>query len=63
MTDRLYTLPQVSELLQVSVPTLRTWHRQKKIRTIKLPGGAIRMPATEVERLMGTPSSGGETDG
>lgn len=54
--QRLYKLAQVSEMLGVSIPTLRTWERRGMIAFVRLPSGTVRITDREVERIM----TGGE---
>ncbi|NLX98439.1 MAG: MerR family DNA-binding transcriptional regulator [Rhodopirellula sp.] len=42
---------QVSELLGVTVQTLRAWDRCGKLHTVRTIGGHRRIPASEVCRL------------
>lgn len=49
---RLYKLREVSEILNVSVQTLRNWCNEGKIRCIRLPNRHRRIPAEEVERIL-----------
>ena len=49
----LYRLPEAAELMGVSYQTLKLWIYQKKIRSVKTPGGHHRIPRSEVERLAG----------
>jgi len=49
-----YRLREAAELLGISYQTLKLWIYQKKIRSVKTPGGHHRIPRREVERLAGT---------
>lgn len=49
---QLYTLPQVAQMLQVSVPTLRAWQQRGRLNVVRLPGGTIRVHEDELKRLM-----------
>lgn len=52
MTPRaLYTLKEVATLTGTSVETLYQWHRDKRIRTVKL-GWSVRVPAVELARIL-----------
>lgn len=53
MVERLLTLPEVAEMLHVSVATLRYWRKHGKMRCVRLPGGTLRVMREEVERVMG----------
>lgn len=43
----------VSDLLHVSLQTLRRWYKEGKLKAKRTPGGQLRIPMTEVERLLG----------
>jgi excisionase family DNA binding protein len=49
MTDRLLTARQVADRLCVSPETVLRWTRRGELPAIRLPGGAIRFRADEVE--------------
>lgn len=46
----LVTVQEAAMRLSLDPNTLYIWHRQKRIKTVKL-GRAVRIPASEVERL------------
>jgi len=46
-------LRDAAESLGISYQTLKLWIYQKKIRSVKTPGGHHRIPRSEVERLSG----------
>jgi molybdopterin-binding protein len=46
-------LPDAAALLSVSVPTLKQWIADGKLRSVKTPGGHHRLPRTEIDRLAG----------
>ncbi len=48
-----YRLREAAELLGISYQTLKLWIYQKKIRSMKTPGGHHRVPRSEIERLSG----------
>jgi molybdopterin-binding protein len=48
-----YRLRDAPERLGISYQTLKLWIYQKKIRSVKTPGGHHRIPRGEVERLSG----------
>lgn len=48
-----YRLREAAELLGVSYQTLKLWIYQKKIRSVKTPGGHHRIPRSEIARLSG----------
>ncbi len=47
----LLSVPQVAERLGVTAACIRRWILERKIATVKL-GRLIRVPASEVERLV-----------
>lgn len=47
----LLTVPQFSEILGVTPACIRRWILEQKVTTVKL-GRLIRIPASEVERLV-----------
>ena len=49
---KLYKLAQVGEMLQVSIPTLRTWQHRGLLNVVRLPGGTLRVSEDEVARIM-----------
>jgi excisionase family DNA binding protein len=51
MTDKYYTVEESAALWRVSVPTVRRWIANGRLRVIRLPGGAYRIPIEEIERL------------
>jgi 8-oxo-dGTP diphosphatase len=52
MTPELLTADEAAELLRVSGTTMRRWARLNLVRSIRLPSGQIRIPRSEVERLL-----------
>ena len=46
------TISEAAEALQLSVPTIKRYIYDGKLRSTKLPGGQHRIPSTEVERLL-----------
>lgn len=46
-------LRDAAELLGISYQTLKLWIYQKKIQSVKTPGGHHRIPRSEIERLSG----------
>ena len=51
MEDRLFTLPEVAEWLSVSLSFVKQLRRDGKLKTVRLGGKAVRVPAAEVARL------------
>ena len=52
-------LPAAARELSVSIPTVKQWIYQKKIRSVKTAGGHHRIPRAEIDRLMFQKGSGG----
>ena len=50
--EKLLTLRQTAEILNVSTRTLLRWIENGKIRAVRLPSGRIRIPQTEIERIL-----------
>jgi excisionase family DNA binding protein len=48
---RLLTVTEAADLLALKVKTLRAWIAARRIGCVRL-GGAVRIPATEVQRLI-----------
>lgn len=60
MTNRLYTLAEVAELMAVDPRTVKRWAKDGKLAVIMTPGGKYRVPAAEVERLMSAEATNGQ---
>jgi excisionase family DNA binding protein len=56
MDNKLYTLKEVSEILQVHYMTVRRWIKSGDIKAIRLPGVGIRISRSELDRII-TPIS------
>ncbi len=54
---RLYTITEAAEALHLSVPTIKRYIYEGKLRSTKLPGGHHRIPESEIARLAGTVQS------
>jgi excisionase family DNA binding protein len=54
MGEKLLTVRQAAELLQLSPLTIRAWIRRGKIRAVYLGSDAAgyRVPASEIERII-----------
>ncbi|MDG7035786.1 MAG: helix-turn-helix domain-containing protein [Nitrososphaerota archaeon] len=52
MTGRLYTVKEISIMLNVSQSTIRRMIYKGQIKAVKLPSGTIRIPEDEVARLL-----------
>jgi excisionase family DNA binding protein len=46
------TISEVAQELKVSEITVYRWIKQKKLLYVKLPSGRIRIPSSEIERLL-----------
>ena len=55
------TIHEAAEALQLSVPTIKRYIYDGKLRSTKLPGGQHRIPESEIERLLAlqAPEDGG----
>jgi excisionase family DNA binding protein len=51
MPREFYTPEQLAELLQVSKPAIYKWAQEGRIKAVRI-GRTVRIPATEVERLV-----------
>lgn len=51
LDKQLYTLKEASEILSLSVNTLKKWRYDGKLKVVKL-GRAIRVPKEELERML-----------
>jgi excisionase family DNA binding protein len=62
MGEKLLTVRQAAEMLQLSPLTIRAWIRRGKIRAVYLGSDAAgyRVPASEIERIIHG-RDGGET--
>jgi excisionase family DNA binding protein len=49
--ERMLTTGEVAEILQVHPMTLRAWYHRGWLQAVKLPGGHLRIPESEVVRL------------
>ena len=47
----LLRLPDAAHELGVSIPTVKQWIYQKKIRSVKTAGGHHRIPRSEIDRI------------
>jgi excisionase family DNA binding protein len=64
MEERLLTVKQTAEKLQLKPATIRAWIRQGKIRAVYLGSDAAgyRVPLSEIERIIGVRKSGEEAE-
>lgn len=63
MTGRLLTAREVAELLGVSPETVCRWTRRGDLPAIKLPGGALRYPESELDEWLAARSTVDGGDG
>lgn len=65
----LLRIPEAARELGVSYPTLKQWIYQKKIRSVRTPGGHHRIPRLELDRVLfrkgprGKGSAAGSSEG
>ena len=52
MKEKLYTVTEACELLQIDPSTLRRADAAGTIRCVRTPGGRRRIPASEIARLL-----------
>jgi excisionase family DNA binding protein len=48
----LLTIPEVAEIFRTTRQSVARWCVRGRLRKIKLPGGRIRIPRAECDRLM-----------
>jgi len=51
VSQELYTVMEVAAICRVHLSTVRRWIRHGHIQVVRLPGGGIRIPVCEVDRL------------
>ena len=51
---------EAAEELRVHIETIMRWLRSGKLRGVKLPGGAWRVPREELDRILMVGGNGGE---
>jgi excisionase family DNA binding protein len=49
--EKLYTTGQVGPMFHVTSETVRDWHRRGLLKAVRLPGGHLRVPQSEIDRL------------
>lgn len=52
MTETLLTPKEVARELRVTDVTMYRWLRDKRLRSVRLPGGQLRVPESELVRLL-----------
>ncbi len=50
--EDILTPAEAAESLRISVSTLYDWIATKKIRSIRLPTGRLRIPASEIDSIL-----------
>lgn len=50
--DKLLTVADASGRLDVTMQTIRNWYRAGHIRIVRYPSQRIRVPESEVERIL-----------
>ena len=58
--DELLRPGEAAAKLRVSAETIRRWVRAGQLRVIRLPGGAARIPQSEIDRILMQGERGGE---
>jgi putative resolvase len=51
--EKLYTLRDACDILQIDPTTLRKWDREGKIRCVRLQNNFRRVPESEINRILG----------
>ena len=51
--EKLYTIRDACEILQLNPNTLRKWDREGKIRCVRLSNNFRRVPESEINRILG----------
>ena len=51
--EKLYTLRDACEILQLDPTTIRKWDREGKIRCVRLSNNFRRIPESEINRILG----------
>jgi excisionase family DNA binding protein len=52
--DKLYTVEEVSQMLQIGKHTVYRWIKRGWIKAVVLPNGQIRIPKKEIDRVLTT---------
>lgn len=52
--EKLYTASEAADMLQVHVNTVKNWHKDGKIKGVQVGTGWIRIPDSEITRILGT---------
>lgn len=52
MTEKLYTISEVSNILNAHPDTIRMWDKQGKIRSIRVGAGWRKFPQSEIDRIL-----------
>ena len=52
ITERLLTMKEVTEILNVSHDSLRRWDKSGKLIPLRTPGGQRRYKQSEIEKLL-----------
>lgn len=58
--ERLLRPREFCEIVGISYQTFKRWVREGKIRAVRLQSGRLRVPYSEVERILGGRPSAGE---
>jgi excisionase family DNA binding protein len=54
------TTGEVGRALGVSINTVKSWVRAGKVRAVRLPSGHLRIPRSELERLLASDAGGSD---
>ena len=50
--EKLWRLKDVAESFDVSYSTLWRWAQSERMQTVRLPGGALRVKDSEIQRIL-----------
>ena len=53
ISEKYYTISEVSNILGVHVDTIRMWDRQGKIKSVRIGNGWRRFPESELKKIIG----------
>jgi excisionase family DNA binding protein len=59
--EKLYTIQEIADLLQVHQLTVRRWIKEEKLKCLRLSERNIRISKTELDRFVN--DKGAESDG
>lgn len=51
--EKLYTASELADKLGVHAETVKKWHREGKLRAVKIGERWLRFPSSEIDRILG----------